>query len=78
MAETLERVKRIIVDRLDVDASEVTLEASVKDDLDADSLDITDLMLELEDEFGLEISDEEAEKIETVGDIVTYINSKVK
>ncbi|GGA33395.1 acyl carrier protein [Kroppenstedtia guangzhouensis] len=76
MADTLDRVKRIIVDRLGVDASEVTLEASIKDDLGADSLDVMDMILELEDEFSMEISDEEAEKINTVQDIVTYIESR--
>jgi acyl carrier protein len=76
VADTLDRVKRIIVDRLGVDASEVTLEASIKDDLGADSLDVMDMILELEDEFSMEISDEEAEKINTVQDIVTYIESR--
>ena len=59
-----------------MDASEVTLEASIKDDLGADSLDVMDMILELEDEFSMEISDEEAEKINTVQDIVTYIESR--
>ncbi|QKG84652.1 acyl carrier protein [Kroppenstedtia pulmonis] len=76
MADTFNRVQRIIVDRLDVDAAEVTMEASVKDDLGADSLDVMDLILELEDEFSMEISDDQAEKINTVGDIVTYIESQ--
>lgn len=75
MADTLERVKRIIVDKLNVDPSEVTPEASIKEDLGADSLDVMDLVLELEDEFEMEISDEDAEKISTVGDIVEYIES---
>ncbi|MBN2908267.1 acyl carrier protein [Polycladomyces sp. WAk] len=75
MADTLERVKRIIVDKLNVDPSEVTPEASIKEDLGADSLDVMDLVLELEDEFEMEISDEEAEKISTVGDIIAYIES---
>jgi acyl carrier protein len=75
MAEVLERVSKIIVDRLDVDAAEVTLEASFKDDLGADSLDVVELVMELEDEFDMEISDEDAEKISTVGDAVNYINS---
>ncbi|MFC7442416.1 acyl carrier protein [Laceyella putida] len=74
MADTLERVKKIIVERLDVDAAEVTLEASIKEDLGADSLDVVDLIMELEDEFDLEISDDEAAKISTVGDIVEYIS----
>ncbi|MFC4076427.1 acyl carrier protein [Salinithrix halophila] len=76
MADTLNRVQRIVVDRLGVDAAEVTPEAAIKDDLGADSLDVMDLILELEDEFNLEISDEQAEKINTVGDIVSYIDSR--
>ncbi len=76
MAEVLERVTKIIVDRLGVDESQVTLEASFKDDLGADSLDVVELVMELEDEFDMEISDEDAEKISTVGDAVNYINSK--
>lgn len=76
MAEdTLQRVKKIIVERLGVDESEVTPEASFKDDLGADSLDVVELVMELEDEFDLEISDEEAEKISTVADVVNYIES---
>ncbi|CAM3354322.1 acyl carrier protein [Marinicrinis lubricantis] len=75
MADVMERVKRIVVDRLGVDESEVTLEASFKDDLGADSLDVVELVMELEDEFDLEISDEDAEKISTVGEVVNYINA---
>lgn len=70
-----DKVKEIIVERLGVDADKVTPEASFKDDLGADSLDIAELVMELEDEFGMEIPDEEAEKINTVGDAVTYIES---
>ncbi|ABO66420.1 Acyl carrier protein [Geobacillus thermodenitrificans NG80-2] len=77
MADVLERVTKIIVDRLGVDESQVTLEASFKDDLGADSLDIVELVMELEDEFNMEISDEEAEKIVTVGDAVNYIKSQL-
>ncbi|ADI27331.1 acyl carrier protein [Geobacillus sp. G4] len=77
MADVLERVTKIIVDRLGVDESQVTLEASFKDDLGADSLDIVELVMELEDEFNMEISDEEAEKIVTVGDAVNYIKSRL-
>lgn len=76
MADTFDRIKSIIVDRLGVDESEVTMEASLKDDLEADSLDVVELVMELEDEFDLEISDEEAEKISTVGEIVNYIESR--
>ncbi|MCH5584965.1 acyl carrier protein [Shimazuella sp. AN120528] len=77
MADTLERVTQIIVERLDVEADEVTLEASIKEDLGADSLDVVDLIMELEDEFNLTIEEEDAEKINTVGDIVNYISAKV-
>ncbi|MBB6449331.1 acyl carrier protein [Geomicrobium halophilum] len=76
MAETLERVQKIVVDRLGVDESEVKMEATFKDDLGADSLDVVELVMELEDEFDLEISDEEAEKISTVADVVNYIDSQ--
>lgn len=75
MADVFDRVKEIIIDRLDVEEEKVTLEASFKDDLDADSLDVVELVMELEDEFDMEIADEEAEKINTVGDAVNYINS---
>lgn len=75
MSNTFERVKEIIVEQLDVDESEVTLEASFTDDLEADSLDVVELVMELEDEFDMEIADEEAEEIVTVGDAVEYIDS---
>ncbi|WP_138414900.1 acyl carrier protein [Aquibacillus sediminis] len=75
MAEAFDKIKQIIVDRLDVEESKVTMEASFKDDLEADSLDVVELVMELEDEFDMEISDEDAEKIATVGDAVNYINS---
>ncbi len=75
---SFDKVKDIIVDRLGVDAEKVTPEASFKDDLGADSLDIAELVMELEDEFDMEIPDEEAEKINTVGDAVEYIESLEK
>ncbi len=75
MSDVFDRVKRIIVDRLGVDESEVTPEASFKDDLGADSLDIVELVMELEDEFDMEISDEDAEKITNVGEVISYIES---
>lgn len=75
VSDVFERVKEIIVQQLDVDESEVTLEASFTEDLQADSLDVVELVMELEDEFDMEIADEEAEKIVTVGDAVDYINS---
>lgn len=78
MADTLERVTKIIVDRLGVDEADVKLEASFKEDLGADSLDVVELVMELEDEFDMEISDEDAEKIATVGDAVNYIQTSNK
>ena len=70
-----ERVKSIIVEQLGVDAEEVTLEASFTDDLGADSLDIVELVMAFEEEFGIEIPDEDAEKIGNVRDAITYIQS---
>ncbi|MCT6923515.1 MULTISPECIES: acyl carrier protein [Bacillales] len=77
MSTVLERVTKVVVDRLGVEESEVKLEASFRDDLGADSLDVVELVMELEDEFDMEISDEDAEKIGTVGDAISYIESKV-
>ena len=77
MSTVLERVTKVIVDRLGVDESEVKMEASFRDDLGADSLDVVELVMELEDEFEMEISDDDAEKIATVGDAVSYIEAKV-
>lgn len=76
MAEELEaKVKKIIVDQLGVDADEVTPEASFIEDLGADSLDTVELVMALEEEFGLEIPDEEAEKIVKVKDAIAYIQA---
>jgi len=77
LATVIERVTKVIVDRLGVDEAEVKAEASFRDDLGADSLDVVELVMELEDEFDMEISDDDAEKIATVGDAVSYIESKV-
>lgn len=70
-----DRVKEIIVDQLGVDEDAVTMEASFVDDLGADSLDIVELVMALEEDFGIEIPDEDAEKIATVGDAVEYIKA---
>jgi acyl carrier protein len=78
MSEVREKVKKIIVDHLGVDASKVTDEASFIDDLGADSLDTVELVMAFEEEFGSEISDSEAEKILTVGDAVKFIESNSK
>jgi len=71
------RVIEIIVEQLGVSAEEVTLEASFIDDLGADSLDLVELIMAMEEEFGLEISDEDAEKIQTVQDVVNYISEHI-
>ncbi len=73
-----EKVKKMIVEQLEVNESAVVPEAKFIDDLGADSLDIVELVMALEDEYGIEIPDEDAEKIETVGDAVRYIEEHLK
>jgi acyl carrier protein len=73
--DTFARVKKIIVEQLGVEENEVTTEASITEDLGADSLDQVELVMAFETEFGIDIPDEEAEKIKTVGDAVTKIDS---
>lgn len=75
MSEIESKVKAIIVDKLGVDEKDVTLEASFTTDLGADSLDTVELIMELEKEFDVQIPDEEAEKIATVGDAVSFIEN---
>ncbi|MBS5660701.1 MAG: acyl carrier protein [Clostridiales bacterium] len=72
-----EKVKSILIDQLDVEEEKVTPEASIADDLGADSLDIVDLVMSLEEEFDLEIPDDQVENIKTVGDIVKYIEDNI-
>jgi len=74
MASVEERVKQIVAEQLGVEESQVTGEASFMDDLGADSLDTVELVMALEEEFEIEIADEEAEKIQTVQDAINYIN----
>ena len=78
MSEIASRVKAIIVDKLGVEESEVTLEASFTNDLGADSLDTVELIMEFEKEFGLSIPDDQAEKITCVGDAIAYIEANAK
>ena len=73
MADTFDKVKEIIVDKLGVDEGAVKMEAAFIEDLGADSLDIVDLVMALEEEFGIDIPDEEAQNIKSVGDAVNYI-----
>lgn len=75
MSDVGDKIKKIIVDHLGVDASKVTEEASFIDDLGADSLDTVELVMAFEEEFGAEISDSEAEKILTVGDAIRFVES---
>ncbi len=77
MANTQERVTKIIVELLGVDEDKVKPEANFREDLEADSLDLVELIMAFEDEFGGEISDEEAQGIKTVGDAITYIDEKM-
>lgn len=77
MATVFDRVKKIIVEQLGVEEDEVTPEASFVDDLGADSLDVMELVMALEEEFDMQISDEDAEKIRTVGDAVNYIQERL-
>ena len=75
MSDTFAEVKGIITDLLGVDASKVTMEAKFREDLEADSLDLVELIMAFEDKFGAEISDEDAQSITTVGEAVKYIDS---
>ena len=68
-----DKVKKIIVDELEIDPEKVTLEANLAEDLEADSLDAVSLIMQLEEEFGLEIDDDAAQQVKTVGDLVKYI-----
>jgi acyl carrier protein len=77
MSDTLEQVKEIIVDLLGVDESKVVPEARFREELEADSLDLVELIMAFEDKFGGEISDEDAQKITTVGEAVTYIDERM-
>jgi len=77
MSETADRVKKIVVEHLGVEPDKVTEDASFIDDLGADSLDIVELVMEFEKEFNIDIPDEDAEKLRTVGDAIGYLNQKV-
>lgn len=77
MADIFEKLKKVIVDTLGVNEDQVTPQASFVDDLGADSLDMVEMIMALEDEFGISISDEEAQKIRTVQDAVEYIENEI-
>ncbi len=77
MASIFERLQGIIVDKLGVEAKEVTLEANFANDLGADSLDTVELIMELEKEFNITIPDQDAQKISTVGDVLKYLEARI-
>ena len=72
----LEKVKKILIDQLDVDEGDISLDSSIIDDLGADSLDVVDMVMSLEEEFDIEIPDDEIETMKSVGDIVKFIEAK--
>ena len=77
MSEHFDKVKEIIVDKLGVEDGKITMEAKFIDDLGADSLDTVELIMQFEEEFGIEIPDEDAERLLSVGEAVDYINQKL-
>jgi acyl carrier protein len=78
MDDLYERIKDIIVEQLGVDEDKVTLDARFREDLEADSLDLVELIMAMEDEFGGEISDEEAQQLKTVGQAIEYLKSRME
>lgn len=76
MADTMDRIKNIVVELLGVDEDKVTPEARFREDLEADSLDLVELIMAFEEEFGGEISDEDAQKITTVGEAIAYVEAQ--
>ena len=78
MDDLFEKVKAIIVEQLGTDPDKITMEARFREDLEADSLDLVELIMAFEDEFGGEISDEEAQEIKTVGVAVQYLNARLE
>ena len=74
--EIFDKLKELVVDQLGVEEDEVTMEATMQDDLGAESLDLVDLVMSVEEEFGVKVADEDLENIKTVGDIVNYIEER--
>ncbi|PIS28608.1 MAG: acyl carrier protein [Candidatus Marinimicrobia bacterium CG08_land_8_20_14_0_20_45_22] len=76
--DNFQKVQEIVADKLGIEKSKIKMEASFIDDLGADSLDTVELIMKMEEKFGIEIPDEEAEKLKTVGDVVRYIDTVIK
>ncbi len=76
MSDTFEKIKEIIVELLEVDPKQVTMEARFREDLEADSLDLVELIMEFEEQFGAKIPDDDAQKIKTVGAAVAYVSER--
>ena len=75
MDEIFERVRTMLAEQLEIDEDRITMDSNIMEDFDADSLDVVDMVMRLEDEFGIEVPDEEVEKLHTVGDVVRFIDA---
>ena len=75
MDEIFERVRTMLAEQLEIDEDRITMDSNIMEDFDADSLDVVDMVMSLEDEFGIEVPDEEVEKLHTVGDVVRFIDA---
>ena len=73
--DTFEKIRALLAEQLDVDPAKITMDSDIMSDFEADSLDIVDMVMTLEDEFGIEVPDEEVEKLHTVGDVVRFIDA---
>lgn len=71
--DTFERIRELLAEQLDIDEDKITMDSDILEDFEADSLDVVDMVMSLEDEFGVEIPDEEIENLHTVGDVVRYV-----
>lgn len=76
--DTFEKIRALLAEQLDVDPNKITMESDIMSDFEADSLDIVDMVMTLEDEFGVEVPDEAIENLHTVGDVVNYVESHQK
>ena len=75
--DVFEKIQQILADQLDLDTDKITMDSNIVEDLEADSLDVVDLIMSMEDEFGVEVPDEEIENFHTVGDIVRYVEDNL-